>query len=120
LKVFDSLSLPATDGSKPTSKQKIVKTVSYFGHLFVEFGLDYLTRRTGHDSGTAYSPSAFSVFAAHKVTSASPFAFDLAACSNFDPFTQTLMGFLFRHLANSFKIIHLKQPENVKPVFYAM
>ncbi len=58
---------------------------------------------TGHDSRPAYAPSAFGVFGAHKVTTARALAFDLAARSDFDSFTQTLMGLLFRHLANSFK-----------------
>jgi len=34
---------------------------------------------------------------------------DLAAGGNFDSFAQSLMGFLFWHLANSFKIIYLRQ-----------
>ena len=34
---------------------------------------------------------------------------DLAAGGNFDSFAQALVGFLFWHLANSFKIIYLKQ-----------
>jgi len=34
---------------------------------------------------------------------------DLAAGGNFDSFAQSLVGFLFWHLANSFKIIYLKQ-----------
>ena len=54
------------------------------------------------------------------MTAATAFAFDLAAGGDFDSFAQTLMSFLFRHLANSFKITYLKQLENVKPVIYVI
>jgi hypothetical protein len=42
------------------------------------------------------------------MTATRALAFDLAGSGDFDSFGQTLMGFLFRHLAGPFKRSYLK------------
>lgn len=74
-----------------------------FLYLFVEFCPDYFVGRTGHEGRITNPSSSFGIFSAHKVASKGSFAFELAGSCYFDSFFQTLMGFLFRHITNSFK-----------------
>ena len=75
-----------------------------FFYLFTELCLDRFNRPAGHNFQTSYSPSALGVFSAHKMASAGMPAFQPAGRGDFDPFGQTLVAFLFRHLTDSFKI----------------
>jgi len=88
---------------KPRSKPEIVKTILSFWSLFTKFGPDCFGGCTGHNSRAAHSPSTLCAFAAHKVAAAGALVPDPAAGGNFNSFAQPFMGFLFRHLANSFK-----------------
>jgi len=89
---------------KPRSKPEIVKTILSFWSLFTEFEPGSFGGCTGHNSRAAHPPSTLCVFAAHKVAAAGAFVPDPAAGGNFNSFAQPFMGFLFRHLANSFKV----------------
>jgi len=68
--------------------------------LRAEFDPNFPGRGTGHNGRTGYTPSSFCALATHKMTTASPSMFDLAGSSDFNPFAQALMDFLFRHSAN--------------------
>jgi hypothetical protein len=57
---------------------------------------------TSNSCRTSYSPAPFGIFAAQKVTAAAATSEDFTGSSDFDSFTQTLMGFLFWHLIDSF------------------
>jgi len=70
---------------------------------------DCFSRCTGYNSWASYSPSTLGVLGAHKVAATRALVPDLAGSGNFDSFAQPLVGLLFWHLANSFKIIYLKQ-----------
>jgi hypothetical protein len=48
------------------------------------------------------------------MSAARAFVLDFTGSGNFNSFTQSLMGFLFRHSANSFKKTYLKQSKKYK------
>jgi hypothetical protein len=70
--------------------------------LFTELDSDCSGCFTGNNCRTFYSPAPFGVFAAHKMTAAAAMSPDFTGSSDFYSFTQTLMGFLFWHLIDSF------------------
>lgn len=88
--------------------------------LLIESDPGCFSQRTGYSSRTSYSPSAFGIFAAHKMPATTAFVPDFAGSSNFESFAQALMAFLFRHLINSFKIIYPKQSNDINPVLYVI
>ena len=87
---------------KPRSKRYQYPIVRV---LFAECDPGRLGRCAGHCGRTADAPSAFGVFAAHKMASAGAFSLDLARSGNLDSFAQTLVGLLFRHLITFLKRI---------------
>lgn len=104
----------AQRGPKPRSKPNqlfidcllpiICCTLHFQKSSFAELFLGCLGGGAGHDSRSTYPPSPFGVLAAHKMTGTGPLASYLAGPGDLDPFAQTLVSFLFRHLVNSFKI----------------
>ena len=75
-------------------------------YLFAEFNLGCIGHFIGHNSLTADTPSAFSVFTAHQMPVAGAMALYLAGSGNLDSFAQSLMGLLFRHLTISLNRIY--------------
>jgi hypothetical protein len=71
---------------------------------FSELDSDCSGCSTGDNCRTFYPPAPFGVFAAHKMTAAAATSADFTGSSDFDPFAQTLVGFLFRHLIASLNI----------------
>jgi hypothetical protein len=70
-------------------------------YLIAEFNFGRMGHCIGHNSRTANTPSAFSVFSAHQMPAAGAMALYLAGSGNLDSFSQSLMALLFRHLTIS-------------------
>jgi hypothetical protein len=80
-----------------------LSSIDYFLYLsLTELDSDCSSCSTGNSCRTFYSPAPFGVFAAHKVTAAAATSEDFTRSSDFDSFAQTLVGFLFWHLIDSF------------------
>jgi hypothetical protein len=75
-------------------------------YLFTEFNSGRLGRSAGYDGRTAYASPAFGVLTAHQMPATGAFSLYLTGCGHFHSFTQTLVGFLFRHLLISLKMTY--------------
>jgi len=72
-------------------------------YLFTELYPDCSRCPAGDHCRTFYSPAPFGVLTAHKMAAAAAFSVDFTGSSDFNSFTQTLVGFLFWHLIGSLK-----------------
>jgi hypothetical protein len=72
--------------------------------LFTKLDSDCSGCFTGNNCRTFYSSAPLSIFAAHKMTTAAATSPDFTGSSDFDSFSQTLVGFLLWHLIDSLNI----------------